>query len=404
LNVDEKRKELLKKLIKDLHKGANQKEMKKTFQEQFKDISSTEIAHIEEELIKEGISRDEIRQFCDIHLAMFRESLEKQEVLTSPGHPIYILMEEHKLMVQLVDELKIVGKNLKDNEESALTNTTMKQVNAIKENLQSAEKHYIREENVLFPYLEKHDITEPPAIMWMEHNKIRSLKKDLYQLTDETEQINFRTFQEQFYELTTALYDMISNHFYKENKVLFPTSLNVLNHKEWEEIRLQFDEIEYCNFTPKAVLIPFKKGVPIVSKRNPQEFITFETGILSEDEVKAIFNSLPVDVTFVDKNDTVKYFSQSKDRIFVRTKAVIGRKVQECHPQKSVHIVNQILEDFKKGKRNEAVFWITLQDRLIYIRYFPIRNIKGNYLGCLEVTQDITDIQKIKGEKRLLDS
>jgi len=130
--------------------------------------------------------------------------------------------------------------------------------------------------------------------------------------------------------------------------------------------------------------------------------VTFETGTLSKEEIEAIFNNLPVDITFVDKDDTVRYFSQSKDRIFVRTNAVIGRKVQQCHPQKSVHVVNRLMEDFKGGRRDVGEFWINLEGRLILIRYFPIRSKNGEYLGCIEVTQDITNIKKIEGEKRLL--
>lgn len=132
--------------------------------------------------------------------------------------------------------------------------------------------------------------------------------------------------------------------------------------------------------------------------------VHFETGTISFEEIVAIFDALPVDITFVDKDDTVRYFNQSKDRIFVRTKAVIGRKVQQCHPQRSIHIVSRILEDFKNGKRNTADFWINFQDKLVYIRYFPVRNKNGDYLGCIEVTQDIKAIKEIKGEKRLLDS
>jgi len=136
-------------------------------------------------------------------------------------------------------------------------------------------------------------------------------------------------------------------------------------------------------------------------KENRKGEIAFETGNLSKEELETILNSLPVDITFVDKEDTVRYFSQSKERIFPRTKAVIGRKVQQCHPEKSIHIVNQILDDFRNGRRDVAEFWIQLKGRLIYIRYFAIRK-NGEYLGCLEVTQDITDIKKIEGEKRLL--
>ena len=145
-----------------------------------------------------------------------------------------------------------------------------------------------------------------------------------------------------------------------------------------------------------------KKDKIPVSKTETEEMIPFETGSLSKEEIEAIFNNLPVDITFVDKENTVRYFSQSKERIFPRTKAVIGRKVQNCHPQKSVHVVNQILEDFKNGRRDVAEFWINLNDRLIYIRYFAVHDKNGDYLGCLEATQDITDIKKIEGEKKLL--
>jgi len=133
-----------------------------------------------------------------------------------------------------------------------------------------------------------------------------------------------------------------------------------------------------------------------------KEAIRLETGMLSKEEIETILDTLPIDLTFVDKDDTVRYFSQTRERIFPRTKAVIGRKVQQCHPQKSIHIVNQILEDFRKGKRDVAEFWINLQGKLIHIRYFPLRSKNGEYMGCLEVTQDITDIKKIEGEKRLL--
>lgn len=130
--------------------------------------------------------------------------------------------------------------------------------------------------------------------------------------------------------------------------------------------------------------------------------MTFEIGSITKDELEALLNTLPVDITFVDKEDTVRYFSQNKERIFPRAKAIIGRKVQQCHPQKSVHVVNQILEDFRNGRRDLAEFWIQLKERLILIRYLAIRSKDNEYLGCLEVTQDITDLKKIEGEKRLL--
>jgi len=138
-------------------------------------------------------------------------------------------------------------------------------------------------------------------------------------------------------------------------------------------------------------------------KKKIRELVEFETGNLSKQEIKAVFNMLPVDITFVDANDTVRYFNKLKGRIFPRTRAIIGRKVQQCHPPKSIHIVNRVIDDLRKGRRKSADFWIDMQEKKIYIRYFPVRNEKGEHLGVLEVSQDITEIQKIKGERRLVD-
>jgi hypothetical protein len=138
---------------------------------------------------------------------------------------------------------------------------------------------------------------------------------------------------------------------------------------------------------------------PIMSVKT----LRFETGSLSKKEVEAVFDSLPIDISFVDKEDRVKYFNKAEERIFVRTKAVIGRKVQLCHPQKSVDVVNSILEAFKAGEKDSAEFWIQMNHRLILIKYFAVRDKNGKYLGTMEVTQDITDIKTIEGEKRLLD-
>jgi len=124
---------------------------------------------------------------------------------------------------------------------------------------------------------------------------------------------------------------------------------------------------------------------------------------LLTETIEAIFDTLPVDLTFVDDTDTARYYSKGDERIFRRTPAVIGRKVQNCHPQKSLHKVEQVVSELKSGRKNVAEFWIDLKGRKVYIRYFAVRDKTGKYLGTLEVTQDITDLQKIEGEKRLLD-
>jgi len=131
--------------------------------------------------------------------------------------------------------------------------------------------------------------------------------------------------------------------------------------------------------------------------------VNLETGVFSTEELKGMLNALPFDITFVDKNDIIRYFNQRKDRVFVRTKDIIGQKIQQCHPKKSVPTVNQILDSFRKGTKDEAEFWRNIQGRLVHTRNFAVKDSYGKYLGCLEVDQDITNIQKIKGEKRELD-
>jgi len=123
---------------------------------------------------------------------------------------------------------------------------------------------------------------------------------------------------------------------------------------------------------------------------------------LSKVQLEAIFESLPVDITFIDSDDTVRYYNRDGKRIFIRTPAVIGRKVQNCHPPKSLPAVNQLLSEFKSGRRDVAEFWIQVRGRMIFIRYFPVRDRGGKYLGCLEVSEDITEIKKLEGERRLL--
>lgn len=394
--------EVLKGLIKRLHEGASPEELKGEFRQLLGAITPTEIAQIEEELIKEGMSREEIQRLCDLHLAVFRESLEREKTLAPVGHPIHILMEEHKILLGFADGLKDIAREMKGARDFDSVSEGMKQLSHIAEHFEASESHYLREENILFPYLEKHGITQPPAIMWMEHDKIREIEGNLYRLIDTHGSIGFQDFAKQLEEVGLSLAEMLSSHFYKENSILFPTALEVVGENEWEEIREQFDELGYCCFTPEPARVTVEETKAPTPGPEVEEGVPLETGTLSKEEIEAIFNTLPVDITFVDRDDAVRYFSQSKERIFVRTKAVLGRKVQQCHPQKSIHIVNQILEGFKSGRRDLAEFWINYEDRLVYIRYFPVRNKGGDYLGCIEVTQDITDIKKVEGEKRLL--
>jgi PAS domain S-box-containing protein len=401
--LSDDRKKLLKELIKQLHAGLSPEEARERFKEILGDASPLEIAKVEQELVEEGMPREELRSLCDVHLALFKDSLETGVDLAPAGHPINILMEEHKAVLEFANELRSAAGELEKAEGFNAVKEEIKHLDHIAKHLKESESHYLREENVLFPYLEKHGITEPPAIMWTEHNQIREMKKGVYELLETHEELGFQGFREKLGEVSLDLAEMLSNHFYKENNVLFPAAMKVITGNEWKDVRQQFDELGYCSFTPEEATVAIGESEVKTIGGEVEGMIDFETGSFSVEELESLLDSLPVDITFVDKDDAVRYFSQSKDRIFVRTKAVIGREVQQCHPQKSLHVVNKIVEDFKAGKRDVADFWINLNDRLVYIRYFPVRNKSGEYLGVLEVTQDITDIQKITGQKRLLD-
>jgi len=403
----ENNKKMLKELVMKLHAGASPSEVKERLKQVLEGVTPLEISKIEQELIREGLPREEIQRLCDIHLAVFREQLEKQKLDIPLGHPISILMEEHKIMLQLAEKLGTISSKVQQVNDPRYLGDEIHNLGHIAEDFMDAEKHYLREENVLFPFLEKHGITEPPRIMWMEHNQIRDRKKQLRSLIENYNALGLPDFKRQLDENSRALNTILSGHFFKENNILFPTALRVVTDEEWKGVRKEFDEIGYCCFTPQRLtaISETKEAEKQKIEAAPvsEGMLQFETGTLSKEEVEAFLNTLPFDITFVDKEDAVRYFNKGEDRIFVRTKAVLGRKVQECHPQKSVHVVNKILESFKTGKRDAAEFWIRMENRLIHIRYFAVRDKNGKYLGTMEVTQDLTDIKKIEGEKRLLD-
>jgi PAS domain S-box-containing protein len=401
--TEEDRKKVLKDILKQIHMGIPIEKIKENFQKFLENVSPSEIVEIEQELISEGISREEIQRLCDLHLAIFKEQLEKQKIEIAPTSPIGILIEEHKMLQQITEKLIILNEKIQKAENIDLVIEELSQIKHILNELIDAEKHYLREENVLFPILEKHGITEPPAIMWMEHNQLRENKKQLKTLIDNSTRISFSDFKEQLSKLINSIKSVLDAHIYKENNILFPVAQRVITEREWIDIREDFDEIGYCCFTPPIEKPPIEKIAKEEKPEKPMDTLQFDTGNLTKEEIEAILNTLPIDITFVDKDDTVRFFNKAEKRIFVRTKAILGRKVQLCHPQKSIHIVNRILEAFKKGEKDVAEFWINKDGRLIYIRYFAVRDKNGKYLGTLEVTQDITDLKKIEGEKRLLD-
>jgi hypothetical protein len=182
--------------------------------------------------------------------------------------------------------------------------------------------------------------------------------------------------------------------------------LDTLSDTEWYEIWRQSPDIGFClydpidEWRPAAVSADTTPAASTVA--GSPALLHLPSGSFSGEELEAVLNNLTVDITFVDAEDTVRYFNQARDRVFIRTRAIIGRKVQQCHPPESVHVVEHILRDFKSGKQNRAAFWIQLGGKFVHIEYVALRNKEGKYLGTLEISQDLNAKRALQGERRLL--
>lgn len=396
----ETRLEVLKDIIRDLHKGGEVEPLKRRFAELIKDISPTEISEMEQKLIEEGMPEDEVKRLCDVHVQVFKESLEGRPLPSAvPGHPLHTLTEENRALEKILAEFKGLLAGIASKERGERFGEIKERLRSIWTQLEELEKHYLKKENQLFPLLEGRGVSGPSKVMWAIHDDIRAELREFRQLLSEEK-------ASELLDLGRNLIETITDMIYKEEKILFPMSLEVLEEKDWARVKRGEEEIGYAWITPGKEWKPavtLKEVPPMSAYQKPIQKLELSTGALTPEQVNLIFKNLPVDVSFVDENDTVLYYSASAERIFPRSAAVIGRKVQNCHPPASVHIVNRIVEAFKEGRRDVAEFWIDLKGKFIHIRYFAVRDEKGMYKGCLEVSQDVTGIRQLKGQKRLLD-
>ncbi|MHA3963136.1 MAG: DUF438 domain-containing protein [Candidatus Thorarchaeota archaeon SMTZ1-45] len=394
------RKNILKEIAKRIDVGEDTRELKKDFVKTLGVVNPAEMMLVKDELIREGLSNEVFQTLYNMSLEVFRDTVQAQKPIVPKGHPIHTLMSEHALLMEYANELHSLTKTISE-EESEPNPAYLDRIRQLLEFFGESTTHYLREENALFPVLEKHGLTGPPAAMWSEHQEIHEIEKGLFDLNSDSNKELIENLGK-LSNASTTLANMLASHFNKENNILFPASLRLFGEQEWEIVIQDFDDIGYCSYSIKPVGIraPVQVEKPIVSEGSE---VVFGSGKLSVDTLEAIFKHLPIDMTFVDAQDRVQFFSESPDRIFVRSRAVIGRSVQLCHPKKSVHVVEQILNDFRKATRDSAEFWINLGGKTIHIRYFAVRDSEKKYLGCLEVSQDITEILKISGEKRLLD-
>jgi DUF438 domain-containing protein len=389
------REEILKDIIKDLHKGEDMEGLKERFRQLIQDVSPSEIANMEQRLIEEGLPETEVKRLCDVHVAVFKESLERQEIPGAPvGHPVNTFMLENRASEEIMDNIDALLNKMGTPPDETSFKDAHNDLKDLIEQLSQIDLHYLRKENQLFPLLEAHDISGPSSVMWAIHDDIRVLlKKAQDQLTRMEPSETASTLK----ELTATIRDMI----YKEENILYLMSLETLSDADWGKVKQGEEEIGYAWIRPEGDWAP-KIGEDKTDAFGPEK-IHLDAGYLTQELINLILTHLPVDLTLVDENDRVAYYSQGKERIFPRSLGIIGREVQRCHPPDSVHIVNKILDAFKKGEKDSAEFWIELQGKFILIRYVALRNQDGTYKGCLEVSQDVTGIRQLEGERRLLD-
>ncbi|MBI9048965.1 MAG: DUF438 domain-containing protein [Anaerolineaceae bacterium] len=399
INNTNKRKEQIKGLLKQIHAGAKPESLKGEFENILRETNAAEITDIEQMLIEEGLPSEEIQNLCDVHVLLFKDTLDEASTPeTMPGHPVRYYTLENQAIRSRLEALNTIIKNL-ENSPSADKLQVLKQ---LVQTITSFEKHYARKENILFPYLEKKGFGGPSTVMWGIHDKIRAGWKQTLQRLNESD--NPADAISQTKEIITSFSEQMQDMIYKEEKILFPAAIERLTPAEWQAIAQQETEIGYSFIQPEnapvQVEIPetHNKADRIVEGQFP-----LDTGVLSLQQINMMIKALPVDITFVDENDEVRFFSLTKDRVFQRSPAIIGRKVQNCHPPQSVDKVQRILEDFKSGKRDEAEFWIQMGEKFVVISYYALRDEKGTYRGTVEVSLDAAHYRGLQGERRLLD-
>ena len=397
INNNEKRRKALAELTELVLAGQKNPEIIKEYRDKLATLNPSDVLIVEDTLVKKGLSIENLKTHIEKVLNVIGPTLKefKWEKPTEADHPLNLLLKENRELEQVLKEIKKLTKKFFLDDDK----TDEKDLNKLKKKFAKLSEfniHYIKKENILFPYLEETVSYEKPmAVMWSLHDDIRKQIKKLYKLIDKNE-INSNTFKMEFGNLLSLMNRMV----FKEEKILYPVAYRVLKEEIWDKIYNQFLEEGFYYLETTDLK---KKSVQERAKQIKSGKVKLPTGEIKVENLEIILNTLPVEITYVGKDDRVKYFSGHQERIFPRSKAIIGRTVQNCHPPESVHIVEEILKSFKEGTKDQEHFRIKMQGIYIMINYYALRDEQGEYLGTIEVTQDITEINSYEGEKRLLD-
>lgn len=380
-----------------LHAGGDLPTAQREFAELVKQSLPGEIAEMEQHLIKEGIPVSEIKHMCDVHLQVVQQSVKQEPLVTPAGHPVHSFVSENRLIELTVSHLRAILSATHNAPSPAAHPEAWRELATYLSKLAEIDKHYLRKEHQLFAYLERYGFTGPSTVMWAVHDDIRAQLKAV-RVAVEQHATDFVAAN------LPPLLNAVSSMIQKEETILLPTALKLLSEKDWIGIKLAEHEIGFMEAFSVGDEWEHAPGAKRAASAGAPRtgVLDMNVGALTLEQVNLIMTHLPVELSYVDEHDAVRFYSNQPHKIFARTPDAIGRKVQNCHPPKSVHIVNQILTDFRAGTRSIAEFWIPFGPKFVHIRYFAIRDAQDNYRGSLEVVQDVSDIRKLEGERRLL--
>jgi DUF438 domain-containing protein len=401
--MDRQKMDRLKEIIELLHAGGSVEEGRKLFLEHFSDVAAKEIAEAERQMMEKGLKAEEIQRLCDVHASVFEGSVEeihgkKKSVTTEHGHPAFVFLKENEGLLHLIEHTVLPARQAFAADPSAKSRERL--ADAVRQ-LSGLELHYRRKENLLFPYLEAAGITAPPKVMWGVDDEVRDLWK------------KFPRVLQQGGEAPLALLDellgKIDGMVTKENTILMPLLVENLDSQAWLTVARDSPEIGFCfnggieGAAPSDAVTWYRWHASIGEEPavRPSGDVTLASGTFTVEELTCMLDSLPCDITFVGKDDRVRYFSEGKERVFPRTRSIIGREVAACHPPKSLHAVETLVQAFKDGKKDSESFWLQRGGKFVLIRYYAVRNGQKEYLGVLEVTEEISSLRALEGEKTL---
>ncbi len=402
INNSDDRKRKLKELILKLHQGHSESEIRSELMKTLLQIPYGEVVEVEQELIHEGLPEQEVLRLCDVHASVLQGNVDLSAAAHIPdGHPVDVFLKENNELRNLTDQIRSLIQVMSASDKNVVQ-TEILHLRGLFNALFDVDKHYKRKEYLLFPFLEQHGITGPPKVMWGKHDEIRELIKGAIELL-QAELISADELKASAQIILLPAIQQVADMVYKEEEILLPMAMDKITSAEWFEIEKQSVEIGFCLYDPPKPWIPEGHSEYSPSEVNKVTgHIQLPSGNFSVEELMAILNNLPIDLTFVDKHDKVRYFSQGRERIFSRNRAILNRDVRLCHPPASAHIVDKIINDFRTGKEDRAPFWINMGGRMIHIEYFALRNDQGEYLGTLEVSQNIQTYRELVGEQRIL--